>query len=120
MDLKFVSEKRPDKPNVAVSRRQKLVRGIDQQIGHVRKMIEGESPRAAWPWMDDAGTWFLPIRYGRQPIELKKGMFAIQCPDLDHAEAALCTIRALVLQGEFDGQLAAASTEIRSRFAKPS
>ncbi|HEX7850406.1 MAG TPA: hypothetical protein VF485_11810 [Sphingomonas sp.] len=118
MELKFVSATRPDKPNATVLRRQKLVRRIDQQIGYVRQMIDGQNPRAAWPWMDEAGVYFLPIKYGRQPLELKKGMFAIQCPDLDHAEAALCTIRAMVLQGEFDGQLDKVSTDIRSRFTK--
>lgn len=91
---------------------------IDQQIGYVRQMIEGKQPRAAWAWIDEAGIYFLPIKYGRQPIELKKGMFSIQCQDLDHVEAALCTVRAMVLQGDFDAQLQKASTDIRSRFGK--
>jgi len=66
--------------------------------------------------MDDAGTYFLPIKYGRQPIELKKGMFTVQCQDLDHVEAALCTIRAMVLQGDYDASLKRISGEIRSKF----
>jgi endonuclease/exonuclease/phosphatase (EEP) superfamily protein YafD len=118
VELKFVSITRPDKPNAAVLRRQKLVRRIDQQIGHVRQMIGGQNPRAAWAWMDEAGTFFLPIKYGRHSLELKKGMFAIECPDLDHTEAALCTVRAMVLQGEFDSQLAKISADIRRRFNK--
>jgi len=32
--------------------------------------------------MDDTGSYFLPIKYGRQPIELKKGMFTILCKDV--------------------------------------
>ncbi|WP_298692959.1 hypothetical protein [uncultured Sphingomonas sp.] len=118
MELKFVAATRPAKPNASLLRRQKLVRKIDQQIGYVRQMIEGQSVRAAWAWMDDAGSYFLPIKYGRQPLELKKGMFAIQCPDLDHAEAALCTVRGMVLHGDFDSQLDKVSTDIRSRFTK--
>lgn len=118
MELKFVTATRPSKPSVTVQRRQKLVRRIDQQIGYVRQMIDGQASRATWAWMDEAGSYFLQIKYGRQPLELKKGMFAIQCPDLDHAEAALSTIRAMVLQGEFDGQLDKVSTDIRSRFTK--
>ena len=35
---------------------------------------------------------------------MKKGMFSVQCQDLDHVEAALCTVRAMVLQGDFDAQ----------------
>lgn len=118
MELKFTANTRPEKASADVQRRQKLVRKIDQQISYVRQMLEGKQPRAAWVWMDDAGTYFLPIKYGRQPIELKKGMFSIMCTDLDHAEAALCTVRAMVLQGEFDAQLAHASAAIRNRFGK--
>jgi hypothetical protein len=118
MDLKFAATARPEKASADVQRRQKLARRIDQQIGYVRQMVEGKQPRAAWLWMDEAGTYFLPIKYGRQPIELKKGMFSVQCADLDQAEAALCTIRAMVLQGELDAQLTKASKDIRSRFGK--
>ena len=118
MELKFAAAARPDKASADVQRRQKLITRIDQQIGYVRQMIEGKQPRAAWVWMDEAGTYFLPIKYGRQPIELKKGMFSVQCQDLDHVEAALCRVRAMVLQGDFDAQIQKASTDIRSRFVK--
>ena len=116
MELKFAATARPDKASADVQRRQKLVRRIDQQIGYVRQIIEGKQPRAAWAWMDEAGTYFLPIKYGRQPLELKKGMFSIQCADLDHVEAALCAVRAIVLKGDLDDQLAKASTDIRAKF----
>jgi hypothetical protein len=118
MELKFAATARPDKASADVQRRQKLVRRIDQQIGYVRQMIDGGQPRAAWVWMDEAGTYFLPIKYGRQPIELKKGMFSIQCADLDSVEAALCTVRAMVLNGDFDDQLTKASADIRQKFGK--
>lgn len=118
MELKFVAAKRPEKANATVLRRQKLVRRIDQQVTYVRQMIDGQEVRAAWAWMDEAGSYFLPIKYGRHSLELKKGMFAIQCPDLDHAEAALCTIRDMVLNGDFDDQLVKVSADIRSRFGK--
>ena len=116
MELKFAATARPDKASADVQRRQKLVRRIDQQIGYVRQIIDGKQPRAAWAWMDEAGTYFLPIKYGRQPLELKKGMFSIQCGDLDHVEAALCTVRTMVLKGELDDQLAKASKDIQARF----
>ncbi|WP_397575773.1 hypothetical protein [Sphingorhabdus sp.] len=116
MELKFAAIARPNKATADVQRRQKLVRRIDQQIGYVRQIIDGKQPRAAWAWMDEAGTYFLPIKYGRQPLELKKGMFSIQCADLDHVEAALCAVRAIVLKGDLDDQLAKASTDIRAKF----
>jgi hypothetical protein len=118
MELKYTATARPHKADANIQRRQKLVRRIDQQIGYVRQIIDGKQPRAAWAWMDEAGTYFLPIKYGRQPLELKKGMFSIQCVDLDHVEAALCTVRAMILEGELDAQLARASSDIRSRFGK--
>ncbi len=116
MELKFAATARPEKASADTQRRQKLVRRIDQQVGYVRQMIEGKQPRAAWVWMDQAGNYFLPIKYGRQPLELKKGMFSVQCQDLDHVEAALCAIRAMILKGEFDDQLAKASSDIRAKF----
>lgn len=119
MELKFTPTARPEKVNANVQRRQKLVRRIDQQIGFVRQMIEGAEPRAAWAWMDEAGSYFLPIKYGRQQIELKKGMYSVECADLDHVEAALCTVRAMVLKGDFDVQLEKASTDIRDKFKRP-
>ena len=45
-------------------------------------------------------------------------MFSVQCADLDHVENALCTIRAMVLQGDFDDQLTKASADIRKKFGK--
>jgi hypothetical protein len=36
-------------------------------------MIDGNQPRAAWVWMDDAGTYFLPIQYGRHQFEALPG-----------------------------------------------
>jgi hypothetical protein len=116
MELKFVATAKPKQSNPTIQRRQKLIMRIDQQIGYVRQMIEGKQPRAAWAWMDDAGTYVLPIKYGRQQLELKKGMFAIQCADLDQVEAALCTIRGMAGQGDFDDQLAKASADIRAKF----
>lgn len=118
MELKFVAAAKPKQVDAAVHRRQKLIGRIDQQIGYVRDMIEGKQHRAAWVWMDQAGSYFLPIKYGRQTLELKKGMQAIECADLDHVEDALCTIRAMVWQGDFDDLLAKASSEIRGKFKK--
>lgn len=118
MELQFAAASRPELANEFIQRRRKLVSRIDQQIGHVRQMIDGKEVRAAWVWLDEAGSYSLPIKYGRHPIELKKGMYSIVCKDLDEVEHALCTVRALVLDGQFDAQLKKVSSEIRERLNK--
>ena len=109
MELKFVATKKPVAVDVVTQRRQRLVRRIDQQISLIKSATEGMLSRTSWAWMDENGAYFLPIKYGRNSIELQKGMFAVQCDT---------AIRAMVLQGDFDAQLQKASTEIRSKFSK--
>ena len=116
MELKFVAATKPGPVSANVKRRQKLVQRIDQQISYCEAMKAGQMPRAAWAWMDEAGSYFVPIRYGRQQIELKKGMFSIQCKNVSEVEEALGAVKAMVLSGEFDQQLAKASAEIRNKF----
>lgn len=116
MELKFVAAKKPEAVNTTVLRRQRLVRRIDQQVSLISAAKDGMLPRTSWVWMDDKGSYFLPIKYGRNPIELKKGLFAIECDDIDHAADALTTIRAMVLNGDFDEQLSKASGDIRAKF----
>jgi hypothetical protein len=118
MELQFAAAARPELANEFIQRRRKLVSRIDQQIGYLRQMIDGKEVRAAWVWLDEAGSYSLPIKYGRHPIELKKGMYSIVCKDLDEVEHALCTVRALVLDGQFDAQLKRVSSEIRERLNK--
>lgn len=120
MKLKFSNKTRPTKVDPVVQRREKLISRIDQQVNFVRQMVEGNRPRASWVWMDEAGTYFLPIKYGKQTLELQKGMASIQCQNLDEAEHALCEVRAMTLAGALDGQLEAASLAIREKFTKGS
>lgn len=117
MELKFVAATKPGPVSDTVKRRQRLVQRINQQLGLCEAMKSGQLPRAAWAWMDDAGSYFLPIKYGRQQIELKKGMFSILCKDVVEIEGALEEVRSMALAGQFDDQLAKASTEIRKRFS---
>lgn len=70
--------------------------------------------------MDETGTYFVPIKYGRHTLELKKGMFSIQCQNLDDVEHVLCTFRGMVLNGELDDHLVRVSGEIWKRFGEGS
>jgi hypothetical protein len=118
MEFKFVPNRKPVKVDVTILRRQKLVRRIDQQVGFVRSMIEGHEPHGSWVWTDETGTYFVPIKYGRYPLELKKGMFSVQCQDLDEVESVLCTFRGMVIRGDMDDHLTRVSGEIRKRFGR--
>lgn len=117
MELKFAAATKPGPVSVSIKRRLRLVQRLDQQIGYCDEMKMGRMPRACWAWMDQAGTYFVPIKYGRQQLELKKGMFSIQCKDVAEVEGALTAVKAMALKGDFDEQLAKASTEIRKRFS---
>lgn len=102
MELKFVATRQPDAVNTAIQRRQRLVRRLDQQVDLIRNARDGLLPRTSWVWMGEGGAYFLPIKYGRHPIELKKGMFSIQCESVEQAVDAIATIRAMVLRGDLD------------------
>ncbi len=116
MELKFVAAKKPDAVNTTVLRRQRLVRRLDQQISLIKSAADGMLPRASWVWMDENGSYFLPVKYGRNPIELKKGMYAVQCDTIEGAGQALAAVREMVRNGDLDDQLAKASKDIRAKF----
>jgi len=118
MDLKLVATTKPTAISSENRSRQKLIRGIDRQIDLVKEMADGRTPLRCWVWKNDEGSYFLPIKYAHQPIELKKGMFSIQCENLDGVAEALSTVRAMVVAGQLDQQLSRISTAIRSRFTK--
>ena len=114
--LQLCQGKKPKTVDTAVQRRQRLVRRIDQQISLIKSADHGVMPRASWVWMDEKGGYFLPINYGRSAIELKKRLFAIRWDSVEGVATALATLRDMVLNGEVDAQIAAASNDIRSRF----
>ena len=119
MKLKFVAKQKPTTQNPIIQRRQRLVRRIDQQIALVSKTGPDGLPSTSWVWMDDEGTCLLSIKYGRQVLELEKGMPSIFCGDLNKAVEIITYIRAMVLEGQLDDQLASASTDIRKKFGQP-
>jgi|TARA_Y100000815_G_scaffold252134_1_gene256102 hypothetical protein len=116
MKLKLTSKSRPKTVSPEIQRRERLIHRIDQQIGYIRQIIEGKKPRAAWVWMSADGTYYLPINYGKQALELQKGMVSIECQNLDEVEHALCEVRGMVLAGKLDDQLQNASSAIREKF----
>ena len=116
MELKFVAAQKPKTQNPITQRRQRLVDRIDQQIALLSEATAGTLPSKSWVWVDDNGAYFLSIKYGRLVVELKKGMFAVQCADLNQALEAIEHLKAMVKSGDLDPQITQASNKIRSNF----
>jgi len=116
MELKFAAAQKPKTQNPTTLRRQRIIRRIDQQIAILSAAKAEGLPSSSWVWMDDEGTCLLSIKYGRQVLELEKGMPSIFCGDLKKAIEVITYIRAMAVQGKLDDQLSKASTEIRKKF----
>lgn len=116
--LKLVAVTKPKDPSPIINRRDKLVSSINRQLAIIERYALGESVRGKWFWTNDSGGYYLPIKYGKQVLELGKGKFAIECSNLDEVEDALIKVRALIKQGDFDSVLENTSKEIRSKFMK--
>lgn len=116
MKLKFVATQKPQTQNPTIQRRQRMVRRIDQQIVLLNKAESDGLPSTSWVWMDDEGTCLLSVKYGRQVLDLEKGMPSIFCGDLNKAVEVITYIRAMALEGQLDDQLANASSDIRKKF----
>ena len=116
MELKFVAAKKPEAVNVTVQRRQRLVSRIDKQIELIRHAKDGLLPRSCWAWINENGKYLLPIRYGKNPIELQNGKFAIECDGLDMVAKALEAVRQMVLNGDLDEPIGKAAKDIRAKF----
>jgi len=116
MELKFAAAQKPKTQNPITQRRQRIIRRIDQQIALLSAAKSDGLPSTSWVWMDDEGTCLLSIKYGRQVLELEKGMPSIFCGDLKKAIEVITYIREMAVRGELDSQLAAASENIRAKF----
>ena len=116
--LKLVAVTKPKDQSPVVHRRDKLVSSINRQLALIEKYALGESVRGTWFWTNDSGGYYLPIKYGKQVLELSKGKFAIDCSNLDEVEDALIKIRALIKQGDFDSLLENISKDLRLKFMK--
>ena len=111
--------------NPITERRESVVRGIDKQIKICRGLLDGddvvrdsETGRKVpqWFWLDDSGSYYLSINYGKSPLELAKGKFSIVCRELDEVMSSLQTVRSAILKGDFDSTLEKRSKSIRSNF----
>jgi hypothetical protein len=121
--------------------RAKLINYLDEQRALVSAQLEGKTfqatktvfrtgeagervrveavrnVRRGW-FTDAAGTLFFQIRYGAKPLELAKGMTAIQVETVEALPATIDTIKQAVTAGELDAVLAAAAVERKKNFKR--
>ena len=116
--LKLVPMTKPEQTNPIIQRREKLLSSINRQIESIKRYKQGEKVRGLWFWIDDTGTMFLPIKYGKTVLELDKGKFSIECSTIDEVEDSLDTVKSLTRKGSFDDILKTTSGILRSNFLK--
>ena len=113
--MKLTDNRKPMVINPITERRMKLSVAIDNQLNH---LVGDDVKGGKWYWLSEDGCIYVEIRYGKTPLELKKGMYSIQCLDESELITNLNTIKAMVFDGKFDNQLASISKSIRSNFVK--
>lgn len=116
--LPIVPVTKPKTMNPVVQRRHRLLKSIRRQQALVEAYKAGDKTNRTWFWMSEDGKVYLQIKYGKLPLELGKGKFAIQCKNLDDVLSNLAIVETLVNKGEFDPMLTLISKEIRSKFGK--
>tara|TARA_B100000925_G_scaffold169000_1_gene127128 strand:- start:735 stop:1130 length:396 start_codon:yes stop_codon:yes gene_type:complete len=112
--------------NSVVSRRESVVKGINNQLLICESLInDGEVYRdfngrkvISWFWLNEEGKYFLSINYGKKAIELSKGKFSVICENLEEVIDSLNIIKDSVLNGDLDKELEKRSKLIRSNFKK--
>ena len=127
-ELNLTPMKRTVGRNPITERRESVIKGIDKQIMVCEGLLEGKNvvrdqytgrKIPQWFWLDDSGSYYLSINYGKSPIELAKGKFSIVCTGLEQVKRSLETVKSSVLKGDFDTVLDKRSKLIRSNFVLP-
>lgn len=139
--LKLVTAKKPSNLPPVVHRRNKLSSKVYEQIQLARSQNEGTvfaptrtktvtnaegqrvqltQPKRVKPWwfVAESGNCCIAIRYGSKVLELAKGKTAIEVASASALIDALEAVNAAVIAGELDGQIEAASGQLRSAFVK--
>lgn len=87
-----------------------------------RKNAEGENIRVDAPrhvrkgWFTDAeGKMFFQIRYGSKPLELTKGMNAVEVENLAELPSLIASIIEAINAGELDVQAKAANADRKTQ-----
>ena len=137
--LKLVASKRERNLSPVMLRRQKLASKIEEQLQLAQSLKNGTlfAPKRLKTITNEAGErvvvettkrvkeWFwttpnnkinLSVRYGSKTLELAKGKNAIELGTQDELIETLALLQQVVIGGELDEQMAAASVSLRNGF----
>lgn len=137
--LKLVASKRERNLSPIMVRRQKLATKIEEQLELARSQKNGTlyAPKRLKTVTNEVGErvvvettkrvkeWFwttpnnkinLSVRYGSKTLELAKGKNAIELGTQDELIETLALLQQVVIGGELDEQMAAASVSLRNGF----
>lgn len=137
--LKLVASKRERNLSPVMLRRQKLASKIEEQLQLAQSLKNGTlfAPKRLKTMTNEAGErivvettkrvkeWFwttpnnkinLSVRYGSKTLELAKGKNAIELGTHDELIETLALLQQVVIGGELDEQMAAASVSLRNGF----
>ena len=137
--LKLVASKRERNLSPIMVRRHKLSTKIGEQLDLARSQKNGTlyAPKRLKTITNEAGErvvvettkrvkeWFwttpnnkinLSVRYGSKTLELAKGKNAIELGTQDELIETLALLQQVVIGGELDEQMAAASVSLRNGF----
>ena len=126
-NLQLTTSVKPTKRNPTIVRRVSLLNGIEKQLKIVELLSNGETEildttsnrsLVRWFWLDESGSYFLSIKYGKGAIELEKNKFSILCKDLSEVKSSLLHVKGLVITGKLDTHLEKRSIDIRKNFGK--
>jgi hypothetical protein len=131
-DLKFIVAKKAAALPAVVVRRNKLIKGIGEQMeaakaaaagkpytplvtrnvrgdDGIRRSIEVTKRVRPWHWQGEDGKTYLSLRYGTRELVLEKGANAVLIAKPDDLLPTLAALKDMAEAGEFDAAISAAS-----------
>ena len=93
-----------------------LRRIVNKQTGESVVAERDKRFRQCW-WIADDGKHYLEVRYGWKVLEIAKGKSSIEVGDASKLIPILETLRDAAMVGEFDDQLNAVASRVRTKIA---
>ncbi len=131
-DIKFVQARKAGPLPAVVARRNKLIRGIWEQMeaakaaaggqpyapmvvrnvrgdDGIRRSVEVPKRIRPWHWTGEDGKTYLSLRYGTRELSMDKGANAVAIPKPQDLLPTLAALKDMAAAGEFDAAIVAAS-----------